>query len=184
MRTRLIGLAICSFMLMALVAVAGPGHSVKAQESATPAATAATPAAQPAQEQQIVTLVGWYTRDESGNFLRIGPLTSNENLVAAAGNATDRTLTGKIDFDADSNDGLPQVQIGESTLDAYPVVEGDPDSTVRWTYFNDDSSLRPSTLVMQVEATAGPYKGAVGTVTLISRSDDGSGVMVVVLNLP
>jgi hypothetical protein len=171
-------------MLMILVSVAGPGSAVRAQESATPAATAATPTTQPAQEQKIVTLVGWYTRDESGDFLRIGPLTTNENLVAAAGNATDRTLTGKIDFDANSNDGLPQVQIGESTLDAYPAVEGDPDTTTRWTYFNDDSSLRPSTLVMQVEATAGPYKGAVGSVTLISRSEDGSGVMVVVLNLP
>jgi hypothetical protein len=169
---------------MALVAVAGPCSTVRAQESATPAACAATPAAQPAKEPQIVTLVGWYTRDESGDFLRIGPLTTNENLVAAAGNATDRTLTGKINFDADDNDGLPQIQIGESTLDAYPAVEGDPDTTVQWIYFNGDSSLRPATLVMQVEATAGPYKGAVGSVTLISRSEDGSGVMVVVLNLP
>jgi hypothetical protein len=37
---------------------------------------------------------------------------------------------------------------------------------------------------MQVEAVEGPYDGYIGTVTLVSRSDDGSGVIVVVLNPP
>ena len=178
MGVRLIGLATLSAMLMAMFIVAGSVGPASAQNGTPEASTPAT------EGGGVVTLVGWYSRDESGDFLNIGPLQTNDNLVAKAGVPTDRTLEGKVDFDSEDNGDLPRVRIGESILDAYPVFEGDPSSAQRYTYFNDDPNLRPFTLVMQVEATAGPYDGYVGTVTLVSRSDDGTGVIVVVLNPP
>jgi hypothetical protein len=165
---------------MAAVMVAGNGGPTLAQD-ATPAA--ATPA--PGTDASgVVTLVGWYSRDEAGDFLSIGPLQSNENLVSRAAEPTDHSITGKINFDSEENGDLPRISIGSTVLHAYPVFEGDPSSAQRYTYFDDDPNLRPFTLVMQVEAVAGPYDGYIGTVTLVSRSDDGSGVIVVVLNPP
>jgi hypothetical protein len=178
MGVRLFGLATLSAMLMAMFIVAGNGGQASAQE-ATPAA--ATPVA---ETSGIVTLVGWYTRDESGDFLIIGPLQTNENLVSRAAEPTDRSITGRINFDSEENNDLPRISIGSSVFHAYPVVEGDPSSATRYTYFDDDPNLRPFTMVMQVEAVEGPYDGYIGTVTLVSRSDDGSGVIVVVLNPP
>jgi hypothetical protein len=183
MGVRLFGLATCSALLMAMFMVLGNVGPASAQDATPEASTpeASTPAA---EGGGIVTLVGWYVRDESGDFLVIGPLQSNENLVSREAEPTDRTITGRINFDSEENNDLPRVSIGSSVFHAYPVVEGDTSSATRYTYFNDDPNLRPFTLVMQVEAVEGPYDGYVGTVTLISRSDDGSGVIVVVLNPP
>jgi len=180
MRARLIGLAAISALLMALITIAGNGGSAGAQD-ATPTAGASTPVA--TEGGDIVTLVGWYTRDSSGDFLNIGPIQINENLVAKEGDATGAAITGRIDFDEPDNDDLPRIRLGKSILDAFPVNPDDPSTTQLWTYYNDDPSLRPATLVMQVKAVGGPYVGARGTATLISRSDDGTGVIVIVLNL-
>jgi hypothetical protein len=186
MRRRIIGLAAFSLLLTLMMSLTGPHGTVRAQDDATPAADEATPVPEEeaAAAERIVTLVGWYTRDESGDFLTIGPLDSNELMVAGPGDATDRSLSGRIDFDAEDNDDLPRVTLGDTVLDAYPVYEDDLDSVQRWIYLNDDPALRPSTLVMQVEATAGPYENFLGTVTLISRSTDGSGVFIAVLTPP
>jgi hypothetical protein len=181
MRARLIGLAAISALLMAFMTYASNGGPAVAQD-ATPTAGASTPVA--TTGGGIVTLVGWYSRDSSGDFLNVGPIQINENMVAREGEPTDRTITGKIDFDDPGNDDLPRIRLGKSILDAVPVNPDDPSTTQRWTYYNDDPALRPSTLVMQVKAVGGPYVGARGTATLISRSDDGTGVIVVVLNPP
>jgi hypothetical protein len=178
MGVRLFGLAALSALVMAFFMVSGYVGPASAQ-NATPEASTPTAAG-----DGIVTLVGWYTREESGDFLIIGPLQSNENLVSRAAAPTDRTISGRINFDSEENNDLPRISIGDSVFYAYPVFEDDPSSATRYTFFNDDPNLRPFTLVMQVEAVEGPYDGYIGTVTLVSRSDDGSGVIVVVLNPP
>ncbi|GIW03435.1 MAG: hypothetical protein KatS3mg059_0055 [Thermomicrobiales bacterium] len=66
-------------------------------------------------------------------------------------------------------------------FDAYPVYEGDPASVFRWLYFNDEPGQRPGTLVMQIEAKAGPYEGYIGTATFVSRAAESGGVLVIVL---
>ena len=55
---------------------------------------------------------------------------------------------------------------------------------LRRVYFNDDPTLRPATLVMQIVAVKGPYQGYEGTVTFVSRAPEAGGVMVIVLNPP
>ena len=193
MRVRIALLAFCLLGLTAFGVLAGPGRGVAANlQDASPAADV-TPEAEAAAEGSpeaapatvnVVTLVAWYTQDPSGEFLNLGPLRTNDNLVAGAGEATDRTLTGNVDFDDDGNDGLPRIVLGESAFNAYPVVEGDLDSVQRWIYLNDDPGLRPATLVLQIAAVKGPYEGYDGTATFISRAPDAGGVLVIVLNPP
>jgi len=193
MRVRIALLAFCLLGLTAFGVLAGPGRGAAANlQDASPAADV-TPEAEAAAEGSpeaapatvnVVTLVAWYTQDPSGEFLNLGPLGTNDNLVAGAGEATDRTLTGNVDFDDDGNDGLPRIVLGESAFNAYPVVEGDPDSVQRWIYLNDDPGLRPATLVLQIAAVKGPYEGYDGTATFISRAPDAGGVLVIVLNPP
>lgn len=146
----------------------------------------ATPAAEPTQAEQptrerIITLVAWYAPDPSGDFLTIGPLQTNQYLVAGPATPDDRTLTGRADFDDPDNNDLPRITLGESIFDAYPVYEGDPASVFRWLYFNDEPGQRPGTLVMQIEAKAGPYEGYIGTATFVSRAAESGGVLVIVL---
>jgi hypothetical protein len=190
MRVRIALLSICLLGLTAFAGIAGPGSHVSARlqdaspaAAVTPEAAAGTPEAAPATVN-VVTLVAWYTPDPSGEFLDLGPLRTNDNLVAGAGEATDRTLTGDVDFDDEGNDGLPRIVLGESAFNAYPVVEGDLDSVQRWIYLNDDPGLRPATLVLQIAAVKGPYEGYDGTATFISRAPDAGGVLVIVLNPP
>jgi hypothetical protein len=132
MGVRLFGLATLSAVLMAVFIIAGNVGPATAQE-ATPEAS--TPEA---DTNGIVTLVGWYTRDESGDFLNIGPLQSNNNLVSRAAEPGDRTIRGRINFDSEENNDLPRISIGDSVFYAYPVFEDDPNSSTRYTYFNDD----------------------------------------------
>ncbi|HEY8446266.1 MAG TPA: hypothetical protein VIL01_04095 [Thermomicrobiales bacterium] len=181
MRARFIGRAASLAFLLLLsvtVSLAGPRFaSARLQEEAD-----ATPSAedQPSRER-LVTLVAWYAPDESGDFLTIGPLDTNQFLVAGPNNQDDRALTGRADFEDPDNDGLPRITLGESVFDAYPVYEDDPASVFRWLYFNDEPGERPGTLVMQIEATAGPYEGYIGTATFVSRSAESGGVLVIVL---
>jgi hypothetical protein len=185
MRVRVVFLCFCLLALVTLGGVVSTGGRASARlQQATPAA--ATPEATPEAPAtvNVVTLVGWYTQDPSGDFLNIGPIRTNDNLVAGPGEVTDRTLTGKVDFTSGGNDGLPRIAMGQSAFNAYPVVEGDLDTVQRWTYFNDDPTLRPATLVMQIVAVKGPYEGFGGTVTFVSRAEDAGGVIVIVLNPP
>ena len=75
--------------------------------------------------------------------------------------------------------------MGDSTFHGVPAIEGDENSMFRWTYPEGDGTQRPATLVIQVEAVAGPYDGFTGSATFISRSiAPGSGVIVIMLNPP
>jgi hypothetical protein len=158
-----------------------PGHIV-AQE-ATPGAT---PVAEETVEEtaEIVTLVAWYQADEENDLLVLVPLETSPAGIASGGDADGAALTGSVDFEAERNaGGLPRITLGDSIFDAYPLVEGDRNSVQQWLFFQGNDSGRPATLVMQVTADAGPYEGAVGTATFISRSLDSTGVVVIVLYL-
>jgi hypothetical protein len=192
MRVRIALSLMCLLGLTALGAIAGPGGGASAMlQDASPAAEATPEAGTPAAEGtpepatvNVVTLVAWYSQDPSGEFLNLGPLRTNDNLVAGSGEVNDRTLTGDVDFDDEGNDGLPRIVLGESAFNAYPVVEGDLDTVQRWIYLNDDPGLRPATLVLQVRAVKGPYEGYSGTATFVSRAAEAGGVLVIVLVPP
>ncbi|MGE3796613.1 MAG: hypothetical protein AB7G88_02125 [Thermomicrobiales bacterium] len=157
--------------------------TVTAQEAATPVVPVAdgTPQAQPIR---VITLVAWYQTDSSGDFIQVGPLASNDQLIAGPGDSTN-ALTGRADFDGPDDDGVPEITMGDSVFQGVPAVAGDEGSMFRWTYPEGDGTLRPATLVIQVEAVAGPYQGFSGSATFISRSTaPGSGVIVIMLNPP
>ena len=193
MRVRIALLTICLLGLTAFGVLAGPGRGAAVMlQDASPAAEVTTEAEAPADGTpeaapatlRVVTLVAWYSQDPSGEFLNIGPLTTNDNLVAGQDEAAERTLTGDVDFDDEGNDGLPRIVLGESAFNAYPVNPDDIDTVQRWIYLNDDPSLRPATLVMQIVAVKGPYEGYDGTATFVSRAPEAGGVLVIVLNPP
>lgn len=154
--------------------------------TATVAATAETSSGTPVAETptSVITLVLWYDQTPNGGPLKLSPIQINENGVAGPSTATDQTLTGSVDFEDPNANGLPRIMIGDSNLDGYAVTPDDPDTILRWTYYNDDPDLRPATLVVQVNASAGPYKGYDGTATFISRAPKSGGVLVIALNPP
>ncbi|HEY7030672.1 MAG TPA: hypothetical protein VH482_05050 [Thermomicrobiales bacterium] len=182
MRLRTIAAVAGLLLLGSLVGLAGAPNDARARlQDASPAAeSSGTPEAN--QATQIVTLVAWYQQDPSGDFLTIGPLTTNPALVARPGGDGD---TGRANFNDPDNNDLPRITIGDSTFDAYPVNPDDPDTVFRWIYFNDEQGSRPATLVMQIECTASPaYKGYTGTATFVSRASEAGGVLIIVLNPP
>lgn len=157
------------------------------EAAATDAATAAgSPVAETATAVPVavITLVLWYEQTPNGGPLKLSPIQINENGVAGASTDANAKLTGTVDFEDPDNNSLPRVKVGDSTLDGYAVTPDNPDTVLRWTYFNDDSGLRPSTLVVQVKASAGPYKNYEGTATFISRASKAGGVLVIALNPP
>jgi hypothetical protein len=186
MRVRIVASALLVALLAGLAIVFNPGSPVdaKLQDAATPATAAATPEATTTEAPKVVTLIAWYSQDPSGDKLNLGPLRTNNSLVASEETANDRALTGDVDFADPGNDGLPRITLGDSAFNAYPVNPDDPESVFRWTYTDDDSSLRPATLVLQINAVKGPYKGYSGTATFISRAAKAGGVLVIVLNPP
>jgi len=184
MRLRMIAAVAGLLLLGSLVGLAGAPTDARARlQDATPGAeSTGTPEAETNQSVQVVTLVAWYQQDPSGDFLTIGPLTTNPALVARPGSEGD---TGRADFDDPDNNDLPRITIGDSTFDAYPVNPDDPDTVFRWLYFNDEQGTRPATLVMQIKCTASPaYKDYTGTATFVSRASEAGGVLVIVLNPP
>ncbi len=181
---RIVGLML-SIVFGVCLAGAAPAMAQEATPEAaeTPVAPAAdgTPAAQPIR---VITLVAWYETDASGDFITVGPLASNRQLIAGPGDATS-ALTGRADFDGPEDDGIPEITMGDSVFQGVPAITGDETSMFRWTYPEGDGTLRPATLVIQVEAVAGPYEGFSGSATFVSRSTDpGSGVIVIMLNPP
>ncbi|CAN5643776.1 hypothetical protein BH23CHL5_BH23CHL5_11160 [soil metagenome] len=184
--------AALAFVLVAGAVMAAHGGSrAFAQDVGTPVATAddgtpvavlqeGTPEAQPIR---VITLVAWYQTDASGEFIQLGPMASNDQLISGPGDSAS-ALTGTADFDSDENDNLPRIELGDSIFDGRPAFEGDPDTVFRWTYPQGDATFRPATLVIQVEATAGPYTGFTGSATFVSRSTPGSGVLVIMVNPP
>jgi hypothetical protein len=186
MRVRLITMFAGVVLLGALAGLSGAPNDARARlQDASPAAEEeadGTPTAESNQRVEVVTLVGWYQQDPSGDFLTIGPLTTNEALVARPG---EDGLTGRADFDDPDNNDLPRITLGDSTFDAYPLDPEDASTVFRWLYLNDEQGARPATLVMQIECTSSPiYKGFTGTATFVSRASDAGGVLVIVLNPP
>ena len=182
--------AAMAFMLIgSLAAFSMAAQGVVAQDDGTPVASDATPVADAsdgtpvAEPIRVITLIAWYETDTSADFIQIGPLASNDQLIAGPGDATN-ALTGTADFDGPEDDGVPRIEIGDSSFDGVPAFEDDPTSMFRWTYPEGDATFRPATLVIQVEAVAGPYEGFTGSATFISRSSPGSGVLVIMLNPP
>lgn len=196
MRIRLLGIAAIAIAVLGLVGYSLGAPNVLAQTgtpaatpltettpesdtSATPLAeTAATPVAEPVR---VVTLVGWYQNTPDGSLIEIGPLQTTDQLVAGPGDPTS-TLTGTADLESEDNNGLPLIELGETTLTGTEMFAGDPDSVFNWIYYQGDPALRPATLVIPVTATAGPYEGRSGTITFLSRSSPGSGIVVIMLN--
>jgi hypothetical protein len=187
-RRRLLGFTTLLALLIGMSAVMIGGGPARAQEEATPAAS---PEAEVTDEgtgeeaaANIVTLVAWYLPAAEGELLELVPLETSPTSVANAGEVTDQALTGSVDFAAERNaGGLPRITLGDSIFDAYPLVEGDRDSVQRWLWFDGADGGRPATLVMQVTADRGPYEGATGTATFVSRAGDSTGVLVIVLYL-
>ncbi len=155
-------------------------------EAATAVGSAGTPVAETPTEAatSVITLVLWYEQTPNGGPLKLSAIQINENGVAGPSTAADQKLTGSVDFEDSNANGLPRITIGDSHLDGYAVTPDDSSTILRWTYYNDDSTLRPSTLVVQVNASAGPYKGYDGTATFISRAAKSGGVLVIALNPP
>jgi hypothetical protein len=176
----IIAMALVGPAMLSPGAIAQDDGTPVAEEEATPLADG-TPVAQPIR---VITLVAWYETDPSGDFIQLGPLATNDQLIAGPGDAT-AAVTGTADFDGAEDDGTPEVILGDTTLVGVPAIEGDPESMFRWTFPQGDAAVRPATLVIQVVATAGPYEDFSGSATFISRSiDPGSGVLVVMLNPP
>ena len=192
MRARLLGLTGLFALLIGMTAILTGGGLVRAQDDATPEASPVasvaddgTDATDQGAAPNIVTLIAWYQPDANDEFLELAPVETSPAYVANAGEITDQNLTGTVDFAAERNaGGLPRITLGDSIFDAYEIVDGDRDSVQRWLYFDGVSGERPATLVMQVTADRGPYEGAIGTATFISRADDSTGVLVIVLYLP
>jgi hypothetical protein len=191
MRTRLLGFAGVLVILAGIFAFSLSDHFARAQEAtpvATPEATEETTGETPATpeaSQNIVTLVAWYSPDQTGDLLVLSPIRTSPTYIASAGEVTDQDLTGTVNFTEERNKGgLPRIRLGDSIFDAAEVVEGDRDSVQRWLFYNDEDGARPATLVIQITADQGPYEGATGTATFVSRADDSTGVLVIVLYLP
>jgi hypothetical protein len=192
MRIRTVGVVMLLVAILGVVGYSLGGPQVLAQTgtppaeatpetdtSATPLAeTAATPVAEPVR---VVTLVGWYQNSASGDIIEIGPVQTTDQLVAGPGDPTS-TLTGTADLESDDNNGLPLIVLGETTLAGTEMFAGDPESVFNWIYYQGDAALRPATLVIPVTATEGPYEGRSGTITFLSRSSPGSGIVVIMLN--
>jgi hypothetical protein len=153
-----------------------------ATETTTAEAASGTPVAE--TPTAVITLVLWYDQTPNGGPLKLSPIQINENGVAGPSTAANPTLTGSVDFEDPNANDLPRITIGDSHLDGYAVTPDDPNTVLRWTYYNDDPDLRPATLVVQVNASAGPYKGYDGTATFISRASKAGGVLVIALNPP
>ena len=191
MRARLLGFTGLFALLIGMTAMMTLGGPARAQDASTPVASPeaevtdeGTDATDEAVAPNIVTLVAWYQPAAEGELLELVPLETSPTNVANGGELTDQALTGTVDFAAERNaGGLPRITLGDSIFDAYPIVEGDRGSVQRWLYFDGTDGGWPATLVMQVTADRGPYEGATGTATFISRSNDSTGVLVIVLYL-
>ncbi len=186
MRARLLGFTGLFALLIGMTALMIGGGLARAQDEATPAAATPEVADEAAGETaaNIVTLVAWYQPAAEGDLLELVPLQTSPTFVASGGEITDQSLSGTVDFAAERNaGGRPRITLGDSIFDAYPLVEGDNDTIQRWLWFDGTDGERPATLVMQVTADAGPYEGATGTATFVSRANDSTGGLVIVLYL-
>ena len=180
--------------LMGFVLGANPPASARLQDDdgtpvGTPTGEEGTPVAEPEATETpepsgIVTIVMWYQQNESGEILQLRPIIY-EDLVASSGEPADDTEAGRVVFDEERNDGFPRIRVGEENyFDAFPIYAEDPASVQRWFYYNDDPSIRPATMVMQVIGIRGDYDGWFGTATFVSRGGNQGGIMVLAVSPP
>lgn len=185
----LVGLLIVA--MLGFVLATNPEASARLQaDDGTPVGTPtddATPVADPGETPEpsdIVTIVMWYQQSESGEILQLRPI-AYEELIATSGEPADESEGGRVVFEEERNDGYPRIRVGEEDyFDAYPVFSDDPTSDQRWLYFDGDSSLRPATMMMQIEGIRGAYEGWSGTATFISRGAEQGGILVIAIRPP
>lgn len=177
---RSIGIAAFSLSVAALIAALVLGRPARAVQLQQGSPTAGTPAA----TTENVTLVAWYEPNASGNVLDLRPIQTGNDLVAGPGGAASNAPKGTADFESKNNDSLPEIKLNESVFDAYAFNPDDPTTVQRTLYYNDEQGSRPATIVMQVKASKGPYKGYDGTATFVSRASNAGGVLVIVLKPP
>lgn len=171
-------------VMIGLVGVAGTVGAQDATPEASPVAVDEEVEADPTPEPiRVITLVSWYQTTPDGEEIEIGPLNSNDQLIAGPGDPTSGLTGTAVFFDEDLETDV-QITIGDSVFEGVPAFEGDPTSVFRWTYPGGDAEGRPATLVIEVVAAEGPYEGSSGTATFVSRSSPGSGVIVIMLNPP
>jgi hypothetical protein len=147
--------------------------------NASPVASTETPV-----DSGIVTLVLWYQQNSTGEVLQLSPVKS-DGFVYTRGIAKTDEEGGRVVFEEPRNEGYPRIRVGKDTyFDAAPVYPGDPTSVQRWYYYNDDPSLRPATMVMQITGIRGDYDGWTGTATFISRGSDQGGILIIAISPP
>jgi hypothetical protein len=196
MRTRAVSLSAVLVLIALVAAVIGSRSpaSARLQTTGTPAASPAangtpvaadeTPTAE-ATETGIITIVLWYQQNDNGELLYLYPVTSTDTLIYSAESLDNDARVGRIVFEESRNDGYPRIRIGDGDyFDAYPVYAADPNTVQRWLYFDDDPTVRPSTMVMQINGIRGTYDGWAGTATFISRGGDQGGLVVIALRPP
>jgi hypothetical protein len=191
MRTR----GIYPFLAIAIVAIglllaasSGPA-SARLQTDATPEGTpvdSGTPVAEEpaAPDSGIVTMVLWYQQNEEGDILQLSPV-SVDGFVTTKGTIVTDADGGRVVFEEPRNEGYPRIRLGEEDyFDAFPIYPDDPASVQRWFYYNDDATIRPATMVMQIVGIRGQYEDWFGTATFISRGTDQGGIMIIAINPP
>jgi hypothetical protein len=195
MRTRAMALIAGLTIVAFLAALLGsqPQASARLQTGGTPEATPVengtpvageTPTEAPA-DSGIVTIVMWYQQNEAGTILQLYPVTSEDGVTFARGKAESDAQGGRVVFEEARNEGYPRIRVGDGDyFDAYPIYPGDPASVQRWYYFDDDPSLRPATMVMQIVGIRGTYEDWNGTATFISRGINQGGLLVIAVRPP
>ena len=165
---------------LALVALIG---ATALMGGGAPISTAqdATPTAELSPTETFVTFVALYTYDAGQDALVLAPVASGADYGTVAMVPDAAQVAAVADMTAVDNNGQPRITLGTTVLDARPRDPADPDTASRWVWLDDVSGERPATLVLQVEATAGPYVGATGTATFVSRGSKSGGVLVVML---
>jgi hypothetical protein len=191
MRTRVYA-PFVGLLLLAMFAIIIGNHgnaSARLQTDGTPVGTpadAATPVAgdETPVDNGIVTMVLWYQQNSTGEILQLSPVTS-DGFVYTKAKAANETEEGRVVFEEARNEGYPRIRVGPDTyFDAAPTYPGDPESVQRWFYYNDDPTLRPATMVMQITGIRGEYDGWVGTATFISRGTDQGGLLIIAISPP
>ena len=195
MRTRAMALIAGLTIVAFLAALLGsqPQASARLQTGGTPEATPVengtpvaeeTPTGTPV-DSGIVTIVMWYQQNAEGDIIRLYPVTSADGVTYTRGKAEDDTQVGRVVFEEARNEGYPRIRVGKGDyFDAYPIYPGDPTSVQRWYYFDDDPTLRPATMVMQIVGIRGTYEDWNGTATFVSRGINQGGLMIIAIRPP
>ncbi len=195
MRTRAMALIAGLTIVAFLAALLGsqPQASARLQTGGTPEASPTdngTPVAEASPTEAppdsgIVTIVMWYQQNETGEFLRLFPAASTDGITYTRGKIENDTQGGRVVFEEARNEGYPRIRVGQTDyFDAYPIYPGDPSSVQRWYYFDDDSTVRPATMVMQIVGIRGTYEDWNGTATFISRGINQGGIMIIAIRPP